>query len=51
MSVDFSDMGEEEPREAIASFDSRCGICDEKIYEGDRIKYIDDEWVHYECDG
>jgi hypothetical protein len=32
-----------------ATFESRCGWCDEPIHEGDKINKVDDEWVHAEC--
>jgi len=32
-----------------ASWESRCTICDEKIFEGDPITLVDGEWVHAEC--
>ena len=32
-----------------ARFPSRCGLCDELIYEGDEIEQIDDEWCHSDC--
>ncbi len=33
----------------IAKYDARCGICDEKIYEGDEIEMFLDEWCHKQC--
>lgn len=32
-----------------ASFESRCGLCDGSIAEGDDIVKVDDEWVHADC--
>lgn len=29
-----------------AKWDGRCGACDDKIYAGDLVKYIDDELCH-----
>lgn len=33
----------------IAEYESRCGICDETIHEGDEIEQVDGEWCHAEC--
>ncbi len=33
----------------IAKYDARCGLCDEKISEGEQIEDFDDEWCHTEC--
>ena len=32
-----------------ATHESRCTICDLRIYEGDPIVCVDDEWVHEDC--
>jgi hypothetical protein len=32
-----------------AEFDGRCGICDQRIVEGQRLVKVDGEWVHAEC--
>jgi hypothetical protein len=32
-----------------ASYESRCGICDETIFAGDQIVVVDDEWCHADC--
>lgn len=44
-------LNDKEPDYIIATYQSRCGICDEMIFDGDKIKKVDDEWAHYECDG
>lgn len=33
----------------IARFESRCGICDQPIRDGDEIVCVEDEWCHAEC--
>lgn len=33
----------------IAEFDGPCGLCDERIAEGDKAVYADDEPCHVEC--
>jgi hypothetical protein len=33
-----------------AQFGGRCGGCDERIHEGDLVKYDDDQLVHVGCD-
>jgi len=33
----------------IALYDGRCGLCDVKFYEGDKIENFDGEWCHDEC--
>lgn len=33
----------------IAEFESRCGLCDGIIVEGDEIELYEDEWVHSSC--
>jgi len=43
-------LSQEDKPETVASRNSRCGVCDEKIYEGDTIVLIDGEWCHKECD-
>jgi hypothetical protein len=32
-----------------ADYESRCGVCDEMIYEGDEIARTDGEWCHADC--
>lgn len=32
-----------------AVYESTCGICLGRIYEGDQIQCVDDEWCHVEC--
>jgi len=32
-----------------ASFDGRCALCDDSIYEGDEIQMLDGEACHVEC--
>jgi hypothetical protein len=32
-----------------AQFQSRCGWCDETIYEGDDIEKVEGEWCHKDC--
>lgn len=32
-----------------ARYDGRCGVCDERIHEGDECAYADDEVCHAEC--
>lgn len=39
--------GEERP--VRAAYASRCGICDERIEEGDEIEKYEDEWCHSDC--
>jgi len=36
----------------IASYESRCALCDEIIYEGEEVALLqyDDEWVHLKCE-
>jgi hypothetical protein len=33
----------------FASYESRCGVCDGLIIEGDEIQQLEDEWVHEQC--
>lgn len=33
----------------LADFDSQCGLCDERIREGDEIENVEGEWVHAQC--
>lgn len=33
-----------------AKYPGRCAACDERIDEGDRVKYDDDELVHTACE-
>ena len=33
-----------------AKYPGRCAACDERIHEGDFVKYEDDELVHTRCD-
>lgn len=35
----------------ISKYDTTCGACFEKIYEGDQIEYdeIFEKWVHPDC--
>jgi hypothetical protein len=32
-----------------ATHNSRCGLCDGAINEGEVIVKVDDEWVHADC--
>jgi len=32
-----------------ATYESRCGICDDVIEEGDAIESFEDEWCHAAC--
>jgi hypothetical protein len=33
-----------------ARYPGRCAACDERIHEGDQVKYADDELLHTVCD-
>lgn len=33
----------------LATYEGRCDICDEGIHEGDKIKLVEGEWCHLEC--
>jgi hypothetical protein len=33
-----------------ARYPGRCAACDERIHEGDLVKYDDDELVHTRCE-
>jgi len=33
----------------VATFESRCGGCDEQIHEGDPIGVVDGEWCCAKC--
>ena len=32
-----------------ATYESRCPVCDEMIYEGDEIENHEGEWMHAVC--
>lgn len=40
---------EDEPPTVVASFSSRCGLCDEPVHEGDDITLCEGEWCHADC--